>query len=166
MNILKQLLLKLLNNEIRQIKQEQYDQGYTLGKFYTDQERRAERLCAKETVMKGDIDEKVIFCSNEWKDPVFAVIEGLQHFGNTDGPMYKARNVLTNETVYFFEGTLYLADEKMVDCILKLNPFERWNMNLSKGYIGDNMWSKWYQPKQDITDPTILKQRLKEVNFI
>lgn len=166
MNILKQLLLKLLNNEIRQIKQEQYDQGYTLGKFHAEEERRTERLCAKETVMKDDIGEKVIFCSNEWKDPVFAVIEGLQGFHNVDGPMYKARNVLTNETVYFFEGTLYLADEKMADCILKLDPFERWNMNLAKGYLTPHMWEKCYPPQTELTDPVVLKQKLKEVNFI
>lgn len=166
MNILKQLLLKLLNKEIRQIKQEQYDQGYTLGKFYTDEERRTERLRVKESVMKDDIGEKVIYCSNEWEDPVFAIIEGLQHFGNTDGPMYKARNVLTNEIVYFFEGTVYLADEKMVDCILKLNPFERWNMNLAKGYLAPHMWEKYYPPQTELTDPVVLKHKLKEVNFI
>lgn len=166
MNILKQLLLKLLNKEIRRIKQEQYDQGYTLGKFHAEEERRTERLRVKESVMKDDIGEKVIYCSNEWQDPVFAIIEGLQSFGNVDGPMYKARNVLTNEIVYFFEGTVYLADEKMVDCILKLDPFERWNIKASKTYLGDHMWSKWYPPKKQVTAPAILKQKLKEVNFI
>ena len=166
MNILKHFLLKFLSKEIDEIKQRHYDHGYSLGKSNAVKDNRSEIDQLKISIMKDDIGEKVIYCSNEWVDPVFAVIEGLESFNNTDLPMYKARNVLNDETVYFFNRSVYLADEKMVDAILKLNPFERWNMNLAKGYLAPHMWSKWYPPPKDVTDPVILKQQLKEVNFI
>lgn len=164
--MLKQILFKLLNKEIEQIKDRAYKQGYIDGGNHFYREQNAERLRVKEIVMKANIGKKVIYTSNEWEDPTFAIIEGLEAFHNVDGFMYKARDVLNNQTVYFFEGTVYLADEKMVDCVLKLDPFERWNIKAAREHINDNMWSKWYPPQRSVTDPVILKQRLKEVNFI
>lgn len=164
--MLKQILFKLLNKEIEQIKDRAYKQGYIDGGNHFYREQNAERLRVKEIVMKGNIGKKVIYTSNEWEDPTFAIIEGLEAFHNVDGLMYKGRNVLTNETVYFFEGTVYLADEKMVDCVLKLDPFERWNIKAAREHVDNNMWSKWYPPQKSVTDPEILKQKLKEVNFI
>ena len=166
MNILKQLLLKFLSKEIEEINKKQYDNGCHVGAQMAVKDRQEMLTSTKIKIMELDIGENVIYCSNEWEDPVFAVIEGLERFNNTDLPMYKARNVLNDETVYFFNGSVYLADEKMVDAILKLDPFERWNMNLAKGYLAPHMWSKQYPPTRNVTDPVILKQRLKEVNFI
>lgn len=164
--MLKQILFKLLNKEIEQIKDRAYKQGYIDGGNHFYREQNAERLRVKEIVMKGNIGKKVIYTSNEWEDPTFAIIEGLEAFHNVDGFMYKARDVLNNQTVYFFEGTIYLADERMVDCVLKLDPFERWNIKASKTYLGDHMWSKRYPPKKQVTDSAVLKQKLKEINFI
>lgn len=166
MKMLKQLLLKILTKEIEQVKDRAYQQGYNDGGNAEYDKRNAERLRVKEIIMKTNIGKKVIYTSNEWEDPVFAIIEDLETFHNVDGAMYKGTNVLTNETVYFFEGTVYLADEKMVDCILKLDPFERWNIKASKTYLGDHVWSKWYPPNKQVTDSAVLKQKLKEINFI
>lgn len=110
--MLKQPLLKFLNKDIELIKDQAYKQGHCDGGNHFYREQNAERLRVKELVMAANIGEKVIYTSNEWEDPVFAIIEDLETFHNVDGPMYKGTNVLTNETVYFFEGTVYLADEK------------------------------------------------------
>lgn len=164
--MLKQLLLKFLNKDIEQMKDQAYKQGHCDGGNHFYREQNAERLRVKELVMMTNIGKKVIYTSNEWEDPTFAIIEGLESFHNVDGFMYKARDVLNNQTVYFFEGTVYLADEKMVDCVLKLDPFERWNIKSARENINENMWSNWYPPQRSVTDPVILKRRLKEVNFI
>lgn len=165
--MLKQLLLKLLYLEIEEIRDRAHRLGYSAGYEDAIKEREAERRRVKEITMNDNIGKKVIYTSNEWEDPSFAIIEEIEAIPNSaDGFIYRARDVMTNQTLYFFEGALYLADEKMVDCVLKLDPFERRNIKVAREYIKDNMWSKWYQPKQDITDPMILKQRLKEVNFI
>lgn len=165
--MLKRFLLKFLYLEIEEIRDRARILGYDAGYEDAIKEREAERRRVKEITMNDNIGKKVIYTSNEWEDPSFAIIEGVEVIPNSiDGFMYRARDVLTNQTLYFFEGTLYLADEKMVDCILKLNPFERWNMNLAKGYLAPNMWEKCYPPQTELTDPVTLKQKLKEVYFI
>jgi hypothetical protein len=113
--------------------------------------------------VEEDIGKKVIYCSNEWEDPLFAIITEKKYLGNNLQLFAGGINVLTNEEIILFTGSYYYADEKLVDCILKLNPFERWNM--SARYRGYNLWSKAY-PNGELTDPVVLKQKLKDVNFI
>lgn len=158
MNIIKKFLIRFLHKEIEQIKYAS-----------TVQEKEAkaqENLRIQKSIMDDCIGQKVIYCSNEWEDPLFGTIVGTTSFTNVSDPMYVVENAFGGSPHYCFNGTLYYADEKMVDAILKLNPFERWNMNLAKGYISPNMWDKHYPPVCDITPSAILKQKLKEVGFI
>ena len=53
---------------------------------------------------------------------------------------------------------------QMIDAILKLTPFERWNLSVGKEYV-DNMWSKTYPPEKELTPPDVLRESLKTVGF-
>jgi hypothetical protein len=113
--------------------------------------------------LESDIGKKVIYCSNEWEDPFFGTMKGVTFVTQAKQPMGVAVNALTGEeTMLHPDGYMY-ADEKMVDCVLKLNPFERWNIH--KRGATDHMWSKWYA-NGDITDGELLKSKLIEVGFI
>jgi hypothetical protein len=158
MNIIKKFLIRFLHKEIEQIK-------YAC----TVQEKEAkvqENLRIQKTIMEDCVGQKVIYCSNEWADPLFGTVVAIVSFTNTSDPMYAVEDAFGGCPRYCFNGTLYYADEKMVDAILRLDPFERWNMNLARGYINPNMWEKCYPPICDITPPAILKQKLKDVGFI
>jgi hypothetical protein len=165
MNIFKKLLIGFLHKEIKKIKREQYSSGYSR-RHQQIEEQKENLRNAELSVMQDWIGQKVIYCSNEWEDPLFGTIVAITSFNNTSCPMYVIEDVFGDSPRYCFNGTLYYADEKMVDAILKLNPFERWNMNLARGYLETNMWSKSYPPSAPLTDPIVLKQKLKEAGFI
>lgn len=166
MNFIKNILLELLEKEIKLIKEEHYAWGHHTGKRDAQVEKEEERQRIEISIMEDSIGRKVIYCSNEWEDPLFGIITGVATFTRAGNAMYVVQNVLTKQTHYCFNGTLHCSDEKMVDAILKLNPFERWNMNLAKGYLAPNMWEKSYPPIKGPTDPALLKQKLKDANFI
>lgn len=126
-----------------------------------------EQKDTKERILQFEIQDaqgkKIIYCSNEWEDPLFGVVIGVEYVTLAKQPMLVVECALTKRIGFVHPGSYYIADEAMVDCILKLNPFERWNMFArNQSY---NMWTKGY-PNGPITEPTELKKQLKASGFI
>lgn len=166
MNIFKKTLLTLLNKEIADIKRQEYSRGHYTAIIDHEQNKREQMAKNDLLIMRADVGTKVVYCSNEWEDPLFGIIINVIKIKPEHDPLYVVQEALSLSHCYCHKGSLYLADEKMVDAILKLNPFERWNMNLAKGYLAPHLWEKCYPPQTELTDPAVLKQKLKEANFI
>ncbi len=116
--------------------------------------------------IKESLGKKIIYCSNEWEDPMFAIVTGVTYVTLSKTPMIACRNVLTNEDSMVFPGGFYYADELLTLSILKLNPFERWNLSVGKLAHMTNMWQKWYKPNSVITPTKILETKLRKVGFL
>lgn len=112
------------------------------------------------------IGKKAIFIPNEWMDPSFLIITGMTTISNSNIPVHEAYDVLNEVSTIAFVDSIYLADEQMVLAMLKLNPFERWNMSAGKVYL-NNMWTKTYPlNEEDVTSSDVLEAKLRQVNFI
>jgi hypothetical protein len=134
----------------------------------------------REEIQKFEIEnamgKKIIYCSNEWTDPDFGTVVGVaplsSHRLNSE-PMLKCKNALfgvqghnVEEFFYVMLRTYFMADELMTNAILKLNPFERWNLKTGKSVTTSNMWTKWYPEKKQLTHPTTLEYNLRKVGFM
>lgn len=159
--MIKNLMTKLLlGKTLEEIKTNSFNDGIRFEK----EKRHQEKLDTDKWIISNSIGMKGIYISNEWVDPTFFIITDIDYITGNNLPVYKYLNVLTNESGMALIRTVLPADEEMVQAVLKLNPFERWNMCTSKNTLS-NMWSKSY-PLGNITDSDTLYKRLKEVNFI
>jgi hypothetical protein len=124
----------------------------------------------KQNILEFEIQEslgkKIIYCPNEWEDPMFAIVTGVDYVTLSKAPMITCKNVLTSEASMVFPGSFYYADELLTLSILKLNPFERWNLSVGKLAHMNNMWQKGYQPNHIINSAERLEQKLREVGFM
>lgn len=145
--------------ELDRLKKQAFNEGSTSAR--NEREKVMQEL--DEHKLNRLMGSKGIYIPNEWCDPDFFIITHPEYIGGRR-PAYGYKNVLTGEKGYALINTVLPADEKMVEAVLKLNPFERWNMCTSKNTLS-NMWSKSY-PLGEITDSDTLRKRLKEVNFI
>ena len=136
--------------------------GYNLAKKEAEDNRRIDF----DYQVTNAIGKKIIYCPNEWCDPLFAVVTGLSDITNSSTPMLTCKNVITDEESFVSLGTFHYADELLTLTILKLNPFERWNMTISKLAHMRNMWQKYYPHKKELTDSMILEDKLREVGFL
>lgn len=136
--------------------------GYNLAKQEIEDNKRIDL----EFSMKEAIGKKIIYCSNEWSDPLFAIVTGITHVTLSQQPVLACKDVITGEDSIVYPGSFYYADELLTLTILKLNPFERWNMSVGKLSHMTNMWNKWYPPKESITDSIVLESKLREVGFL
>lgn len=111
--------------------------------------------------VKSWLGKKVIIITNEWEDPIFGTVIFYPEKGVED--LIAIQNALSPNTfpIFISPSSVILADDYMVEAILKLNPFERWNI---RNRSGMNMWSKGY-PLGSITDSETLKGKLQEAGF-
>ncbi len=158
----KKLIKWLAKDIIQRTEEKAAVAGYNLAK----QEIQDNKRIDLEFSMKEAIGKKIIYCSNEWTDPLFAIVTGVTHVTLAQQPMLTCTNVITGEESIVHPGSFYYADELLTLAILKLNPFERWNMSVGKLSHMTNMWNKWYPPKEKITDPIVLEDKLREVGFL
>jgi len=123
---------------------------------------------SRDKIIEFEIDnaqgKKIIYCSNEWEDPTFAIVTGSTTVTKALQPMLVAKNVLTDEEVYIHPGTYYMADELLTMTIIGLNPFQRWN--LTTGKTRSNMWFKGYMPTTPLTESWILEDKLRSCGFL
>lgn len=164
--MLKRLLLKLLGKELEQLKTDQYTSGYRAGEAEAKDTIKKKRTADSLSHMQFYIGKKMIYCSNEEADPVFAIAQSIDTYWSNSQPMYKAKNVLTDEIVYLPYGSVWLADENIVDALLKLTPLERWNLKVTDEVACGYVWKKAYPPRIPLTPPDVLKQKLQAINFI
>lgn len=148
---------------IKQFFTKYLDKKWNAGYYQRILDERERHDFTKEIMLQDAIGKKVIYCSNEWVDPDFVIIDGYETFGSQK--LMIGKEVITNRRVVLHLGSVYLADEKMVKAILKLDPFERWNMSAGKTLL-NNMWEKTYPPREELTPPDVLETKLREKGFI
>ncbi len=156
------LFSKIFSQEIKRLEEHNRIVGYREKQKENDITKDVIRDCQLEDA----IGKKAIFIPNEWTDPGFYIVTGIVTICKDDKPVHEVFDVINNVKGFCLPGTIYLADEKMVKAILKLNPFERWNLSAGKSYMS-NMWEKSY-PNDDsmVTPSDILENKLKGVGFI
>jgi hypothetical protein len=131
----------------------------------------------REEIQKFEIEnamgKKIIYCSNEWTDPDFGTVVGVEYFTKDNNLILKCKNALfgvqghnVEDFFYVMLGTYFMADELMTNAILKLNPFERWNLRTGTSVTVSNMWGKWYPEKKQLTHPSTLENNLRKAGFM
>lgn len=151
---------------IRWIAQEYINKAFTDGHWMKQKEYQDNKRINLEFRIKESIGKKIIYCSNEWEDPIFGIVSGVDFITKAKSPMLVIKNILTGD-VSLIDPTSYLdADEQMVEAILKLNPFERWNIATGTSITTSNMWSKSYESGVELMPTEVIRKKLKEANFI
>lgn len=160
MSIIEKLISKLFSKQIAAFKFEAYAK-YEL-------EKTKDRELKEKLISNGlheAIGKKIIYCPNEWSDPLFAIATGVIYVTKSDRPMLECTNVLTGETSMVHPGSFYYADELLTLAILKLSPFERWNLSVCKLTHMRPMWTKSY-PRQSVTPTDELEDKLRKSGFM
>lgn len=108
------------------------------------------------------LGKRVVILPNEWQDPTFATVIGPYGSDSKDVELQEFFSKIPLKFPYPYKS-LYLADRKMVEAILKLDPMERWNLSAGKVY-NSNLWKP--QGKGDHYTPSdILLKKLEDNNF-
>lgn len=162
MTIISKLISKLASKQIKEAKIQAKTEGYQEGinKYWNEKEQRLEHEYNTSAVGK-----KIIYCSNEWQDPHFGIIEGTERVTTGHRLMVKSKDVLTGETHFIHPESFFYTDELLTLAILKLNPFERWNMSIGKLSHMHLMWNKRYQ-KEQITPTREIEHQLRKCGFL
>ena len=143
--------------------QDVLDSVYAKGYNASVEHRAAEKLKSDIFSLEEDLNKKVIYCPNEWEDPLFGTIVDVTYVTKAKQPMGVVKCVLTAETGLVHPGGYLLADGRLVDAILKLNPLERWN--LTKHWPSSNKWTKSHY-EDECSDPEELRNKLLMAGFI
>lgn len=129
--------------------------AYNKGWRARTQEDENFRKFTKEQAVTEWLNKPVIFFGNEWEDPIigiaFKVVDSSVF--NTNEPMVKVYDYITNKTFYTWTSSLLYADMKMIYAILRLNPFERWNI---RSRMSVNVWEKSYPNRPVKTEQEIM----------
>lgn len=162
MSIISKIISKLAEKQIEQAYKQGYHSAYK--EHVTDREQNTQEYYLRlyNESLKG---RKIIYCPNEWCDPIFAIITGAGRYYTSGQVMVEARDVLAQETTLLNPNSFYIADELMTKTILKLNPFERWNMGVGRLSHMSNIWSKGYG-YGNITSNEKLEMQLRECGFL
>lgn len=108
------------------------------------------------------LGKRVVILPNEWQDPTFATVIGPYGSNNTDVELQEFFRKTPLKFPYPYKS-LYFADRKMVEAILKLDPMERWNLSAGKVH-NSNLWKP--QGKNDhYSKPEELLKKLEDNNF-
>lgn len=158
-DLIEKILTKLFPKTMKQFGQRRFNEGIN----YQITEYREQRVKDKQFESTKWIGLKVLAFGNEWEDPVFGYVVAHGPNGeNAPQPdMVWMRDVMTNEVHLGFVSALSLADNKTIDAILKLDPFERWNIRSARRHP---VWSKNY-PLGQITKPEDIRQKLIAIGF-
>lgn len=154
----------LFNKLIHKIASKQIAQAFNQGYFHKLQETIDNRRIDDEYVIRQSIGKKVIYCPNEWQDPVFVTIDNIVYVSKADNPMAVGVDVLTGQSVCLFANSYFPAYAKMIKTVLKLNPFERWNMSVGRL---SHMSLKWDSKgtKKELTHPSAIIIKLIQCGF-
>lgn len=155
---------RLYNQFIHRIAKKQIAESFNKGYYCRLDETISNRKLDHEFSIKKSIGKKVIFCPNEWQDPVFVTVDNIIYVSMSDNPMAVGVDVLTGQQVCLFADTYYPADARMIKTILKLDPFERWNMSVGRL---SHMCLKWDSngTKHELTHPDAILIKLIESGF-
>lgn len=90
------------------------------------------------------IGKPVITFGNEWTPMIVGELVAIEQFGRSDQtPLPVIKSYITGDNVISF-GHLLPYSDKMLDTLMKLTPYERWNITAKHCYL------EWDKPKLDI----------------
>lgn len=161
------LLIAGIKDHIESVRNKAYDLGTGDAIDATNASAKATKHFAARHTADEFVGKKCMYFPNEWTDPCFFIgmeVREEPKFG--DGIMLVGKELFTGNEVYMFPETVYEASPKMVNAILKLNPFERWNLSkqhyrFEKAY----KWEKTYASDKRTPAPE-LRKKLQVLNFI
>ena len=95
----------------------------------------------------------VIYTSNEWTDLVIGTVIRIDHITQNNCPVLIIDDILSSEERMILTHQVYPFSREMREAILKLNPWERWNL---KSLNSPVPWNKPKQSSQLLTNSEIL----------
>lgn len=131
------------------------------GQMLMIEERRKSKVLDNQYVLAEWIGKPAIFFGNEWQDPVIGIVIEQANLTNTSELMVRVKDYVSGDDHYVWASSLLFADKPMIDAILKLNPFERWNI---RSKVSVNLWCKKY-PNGEIKTPEEIKNCLRKNKF-
>lgn len=155
---------ELINKLIHKIASMQIAEAYSRGYYDKLDENYRNRKIDDEYSIRKSIGKKVIYCPNEWQDPCFLTIQDITYVSKAENPMAVGLDALTGEVIYVWPNSYFPADAKMIKTVLKLNPFERWNMSVGRL---SHMSLKWDSKgtKKELTHPSAIIVKLIQCGF-
>lgn len=141
--------------------------GYDLG--YATR-TKAEIVLNREIAQQNGsylVDKNCMYFPNKWADPVFFIGKDIEIYGAYgDAVMLIGTNVFTGEEVLAFANSVFEATEPMIEAILKLDPFERWNLVRRDSRLGKNHLWKKTNPNATYLFEDELREKLRSVGFL
>lgn len=108
------------------------------------------------------IGKPVIGINNEWCSLEVGELMRLEQFGNPESMAFPViKNYLTGDSLINFGKTLPYSEE-LFDAMLKLTPYERWNICVNQARVN------WNKPKKDklyADHECLLKEKLVSLGF-
>ncbi|MCE5225868.1 MAG: hypothetical protein LLG05_08390, partial [Porphyromonadaceae bacterium] len=95
MNFIKRMLISFLNKEIEAIKEDYLNSSLSVKIRERDHNKEVEKQATQRSIMIDEIGQKVIYCSNEWEDPLFGTIVGVTELESYCPQMYIVEDALT-----------------------------------------------------------------------
>jgi hypothetical protein len=76
----------------------------------------------------SQVGKRVIYTSNEWEDPVIGKVIRVDYITKARCPVLVVADVLSGEERIILTDQVYEYSPEILDAILKLSPYQRWNM--------------------------------------
>ena len=138
-----------------------YIQIASIRSYNTRREEEAIARRKMDLFMKQSlIGKKVIVLSNEWEDMTVGVVTRVELITQAKQPTFVVKDCFTKEELLTFNDVMEF-DKETLQTLLKLNPYERWNLVCSNCPVN---WTKKKIGK--ITDPTDFYNKLENIGFI
>lgn len=156
------MLKKLKDNLCLTIRENALKEGRHQALVQQREQDRRSRQINCETQFKHLLGKRVVYIPNEWVDPLFGTVVDM--VADSDLLLEVADFLSpTPRKVHLAYTSLYRADRKMVEAILKLDSMERWNLSAGKAF-NSNLWKP--QGKNDHYTPSdVLLKKLEDNNF-
>lgn len=106
------------------------------------------------------IGKKVITINNEWEDMVIGIVTSTTRIAKTNHLVLSINDCFTG-LEYFSSGPVYKFDIETLNALLKLTPYERWNLRVPHAPV---VWGKPFS--KIITPPAKFRENLKTVGYI
>ena len=142
---------------IKSIRSESYNKGYNDSANDRNKQRNSDKLFE----MKELVGKKVITFSNEWEDMVVATVIGIDLITQAKQPILRIKDCFTGFEYLTF-GQVYEFNEDLLNGLLMLTPYERWNIKVPHAQVS---WDKPHL-KTQISSPISFRDKLREVNFL
>ena len=130
--------------------------GYNLAKREISDNRDIDKLFE----MKELLGKKVITISNEWEDMMVGTVVRIDTITQAKQPILVIKDCFSG-TEYMSFGQVYVFNVETLNALLKLTPYERWNLKVPQAPVS---WNK--TAIDEITPPAKFRQNLKTIGFI